>query len=252
MDLKELQKTWNTFGKIDPFWSILAVSSKKNRKWQLDEFFTTGVREINSIMDSIELLNLNIPRGKALDFGCGVGRLTQALAHFFDKVCGVDIASSMISLAKKYNRHGGKCQYYLNESDDLKIFFDNSFDFIYSNITLQHIEPRYTKSYLKEFLRVLSPRGLLVFQLPSHRPFWWRLKKLIVQPIRCIIPAELLKTKKQTDKNEPRMELYAIKQKDVVKYLEENGAKIVKIKKDQKAGKPWVSFLYFVTKKHDI
>lgn len=40
-------------------------------------------------------------RGVALDFGCGVGRLTRALAAFFDRATGVDISSSMIEEAKK-------------------------------------------------------------------------------------------------------------------------------------------------------
>lgn len=249
MDLRKLQKNWNTFGKIDPLWSNITFPSKKNRRWQLDEFFATGVREINAIMEHIKLLNLDIPRRKALDFGCGVGRLTQALAHFFDKVYSVDIAPSMITLAKKYNRHGDKCRYYLNESDDLKIFFDNSFDLIYSNITLQHIEPRYSKSYLKEFLRILNPQGLLIFQLPSHRSLWCRLRKSIANPIKHIIPLKLKRAKGQGKNNEPIMELYCIKRKEVTKYLEENGAKIIDVKRNQATGKSWVSFVYFVVKK---
>ena len=39
---------------------------------------------------------------------------------------------------------------------------------VYSNIVLQHIHPHYSKQYLKEFLRVLKPGGMLVFQLPSE------------------------------------------------------------------------------------
>jgi SAM-dependent methyltransferase len=48
------------------------------------------------------------------------------------------------------------------------LFHDDFFDFIYTNIVLQHMRPEYSKAYLKEFLRVLSPGGLLVFQLPTE------------------------------------------------------------------------------------
>src|SRR5262249_48837046 len=105
---------------------------------------------------------------RALDFGCGVGRLTQALARHFETVVGVDIAPSMLRGARKYNKFGDRCQYVLNERDDLRLFESNSFDFIYSNRVLQHMRPEYGKSYLREFIRVLSPEGLLVFYMPSE------------------------------------------------------------------------------------
>jgi SAM-dependent methyltransferase len=74
----------------------------------------------------------------------------------------------MISQAKKFNRHKDRCVYLQNDRSDLVLFQDNFFDFIYTSIVLQHMRPEYSKAYLKEFLRVLSPGGLLVFQLPSR------------------------------------------------------------------------------------
>jgi 2-polyprenyl-3-methyl-5-hydroxy-6-metoxy-1,4-benzoquinol methylase len=122
MDIKNVQKHWNEFGKTDPLWAILTSPEKKGNKWEVDEFFKTGLEEIEAILSSLEQYNINIPKAKALDFGCGVGRLTQALAHFFDEVYGVDIAPSMIELAQKYNKYGNNCKYILNETDNLKMF----------------------------------------------------------------------------------------------------------------------------------
>lgn len=169
MDLKALQKNWEDLGKTDPLYAVLSWPGKEGGKWQIDEFFANGREEVQKVMKYVGLLGANSELNKALDFGCGVGRLTQALAEYFDEVAGVDIASSMIELANKYNKFGEKCKYYHNDSDNLDLFADNSFDFIYSNVTLQHMEPRYSKKYIKEFLRVLKPKGLLVFQLPSER-----------------------------------------------------------------------------------
>ncbi len=42
--------------------------------------------------------------GKALDFGCGVGRLTQALADYFNEVAGVDVSPTMVNKALEYNK----------------------------------------------------------------------------------------------------------------------------------------------------
>lgn len=244
MNLNELKKNWNEFGKIDPLWAILTDPKKRGNKWRIDEFFNTGQREIDAIMKYVESLGINIQRRKALDFGCGVGRLTQALANYFDEVYGVDIALSMIELANKYNRFGDKCRYYLNESNDLKLFRDAEFDFIYTNIVLQHMNPIYSKNYIKEFLRILSPHGLLIFQLPSERVI--TLKLLIIN----ILPVAILDLyHKVRYGNYPKMEMYGIKKDDVVKFLKENNAKIIDIKQDQSAGKWWVSYQYYVTRK---
>lgn len=167
MNIKDLQKNWNDFGKADPLWAILTKSDKRGGKWGIDEFFETGIKTINLVFKHIETLGIDLSRGKALDFGCGVGRLTQPLARYFDEVCGVDVAPSMIELAKKYNRQGNKCNYYLNNADDLKLFSNGCFNFIISVITLQHMKPQYSKNYIKEFLRILTPHGVLIFQLPS-------------------------------------------------------------------------------------
>jgi SAM-dependent methyltransferase len=168
MELKELKNNWDAFGKQDPLWSILTDRTKKGNKWNLEDFFKTGEEEIKSVIKYLDSLGVSSSRNKAFDFGCGVGRLTQALCQYFDECFGVDIAPSMIELAKKYNRYGDKCKYYQNDSNDLSLFKDNSFDFIYSKIVLQHMKPEYSKNYIREFLRVLAPGGVVVFQLPSE------------------------------------------------------------------------------------
>jgi SAM-dependent methyltransferase len=168
MELADLQKNWNQFGRIDPLWAILTCPEKINKQWDLSDFFKTGTDEIDRILRHIEFLNVPLRRGRALDFGCGVGRLTQALCPYFQKCCGIDIALSMIKRARKYNRFGDKCEYYLNETERLPAFATASFDFIYSSLVLQHMEPNYAKQYIKEFLRILSPGGILVFQLPAE------------------------------------------------------------------------------------
>jgi SAM-dependent methyltransferase len=167
VDLKQLQKNWDEFGKIDPLWAILTSPDRKGGKWDTEEFFAAGRREIDHIMRRAEALTLPARRETALDFGCGVGRLTQALCAWFERCCGVDIAPSMIALARQHNTYGRKCEYFLNPDSDLQIFSDDVFDFVYSSIVLQHMEPRYSTSYIREFVRVLRPRGLVVFQLPG-------------------------------------------------------------------------------------
>lgn len=170
MKLDELQRHWNDFGKQDPLWAIMTWPSKRNRGWELAEFFRTGEDEIKATLDRVEALGLPHPHRRALDFGCGVGRLTQALATRFESVCGVDIAQSMIELAREYNRHGERCQYFHNTADDLRIFDDGSFDFVFTLRVLQHMRPEYSQRYIREFMRLLAPGAVAVFQIPGPAP----------------------------------------------------------------------------------
>jgi SAM-dependent methyltransferase len=167
MDLRELQRHWDAFGRQDPFWAILTDPSKRGNRWTPEAFFETGRDEVAELLEHVQ--RLGVPRHwrRALDFGCGAGRLTQALGDRFDSVLGVDVAPSMIDLARAHNRHGARCTYEVNDRPDLSRWPDGAFDLIYTSRVLQHIEPRYSVAYLREFLRLLAPGGVLSFDLPS-------------------------------------------------------------------------------------
>lgn len=249
MDLKELQTHWNEFGKIDPLFAILTEAGKEGNKWDLEEFFASGKKEIDNLMEHVGSLGLQVKRGSALDFGCGVGRLSQALASHFIEVSGVDIASSMIDLADKYNHHRDRCTYYLNREGSLKIFKNDSFDFIYSNITLQHMAPRYSQGYIQEFLRILSPDGLLVFQLPAAPPVQHR--RDYRRAIKSLVPNWLLDSYRNLRYGglKPVMQMYGVERDVIVKMLEEDNAVILHVEQEPTLQEGWVSNLYFVTKR---
>jgi SAM-dependent methyltransferase len=172
MKLADWQSNWDQLGKDDPLWVALTDPSKKGGRWQPSEFFETGREEISQVIRDLRAHGIELGTEQALDFGCGPGRLTQALAEHFKAVHGVDISPSMIGHAKSFNRYPERCSFHLNSSNELRMFEDDSFNFVYSNIALQHIEPKYAKRYLQEFLRVLKPGGTTVFQLLSRRA--WR------------------------------------------------------------------------------
>jgi SAM-dependent methyltransferase len=171
MRLRDLQRNWQRMAETDPLWAISTAPEYKAHKWDLEQFFASGVKEIRDAMTDVRAARPDLARGTALDFGCGVGRLSQALADHFDHVTGVDIAPAMIGQGRELNRHGEGVCYVLNESSDLSQFSASSFDFIYSAITLMHMEPRYSTRYIAEFVRLLRPDGAALFQLPAptHR-----------------------------------------------------------------------------------
>ncbi len=173
MALKHVRKTYEELGEKDPLYAVLSFKEAQHNQWDSERFFARGRAEISTALEHLSSLGLDVNKGRALDFGCGVGRLTQALCEEFGEAVGVDISSSMIEGARRFNQFGERCSYLVNTSDDLAQLDDASFDFIYSNITLQHIPPDASSRYISEFIRVLRPGGIALFQIPSgprHEP----------------------------------------------------------------------------------
>lgn len=263
---KGLVGTWEKLGQADPLWAILMESEKKGGNWKLEEFFEEGKNDVRSLMNDIDGMDIRLARNRALDFGCGVGRLSQALCEYFNEVHGVDVSQPMIELADKHNRYPDKCSYYLNTADDLGIFETGGFDFILTLITLQHMKPGLIRGYLKEFLRLLSSDGLLVFQLPSHmqdkivsdkpkpdgtlQNIFAGLEKHIYdrlpRPIRATIRRFRYFVLKMLRK--PVVEMHGISKDKLLAFLEASGASVVDVRENDLAGYVWESFTYYVKK----
>lgn len=168
MSVDDVSREWNTLGERDPLWAILTHPGKAGGRWDPEEFFATGTPTFEKYF-VLPAARLGYPRRRriALDFGCGVGRVTHAMTAHFDHVIGVDAAAAMIDLAVSYNTEGDRVEYVLNESADLSLFDDASFDLVFSNLVLQHLGPTPARAYMREFVRICAPDGLIVFGLPD-------------------------------------------------------------------------------------
>jgi SAM-dependent methyltransferase len=175
--LERLSEDWNELAEEDALWAVLAEPGKQGGRWDLDEFFATGEREVDGVVASAERLGLPRERERALDFGCGVGRLTRALAARFGACVGVDISSEMVERARRLNADRANCEFVVNVAADLSPFDDASFDFVYSSKVLQHVPSgELACAYVAEFVRIAKPGGLVVFQLWTHIPLRNRLQ----------------------------------------------------------------------------
>jgi len=193
MDLRALQCCWDALARRDPLGAILEPL-RSSQVRDLDAFFASGAREIDGVLEEANRLGLPACRETALDFGCGVGRLTQAMAKHFERCVGVDISAVMVRRANELNRHADRCRFRVNETDSLDAFADESFDFVYSNLVLQHLEPGLARRYIGELARVVKTGGLLVFQVPSGRDtrseLPWSAFRADVQPLQSRLSLE--------------------------------------------------------------
>jgi SAM-dependent methyltransferase len=237
---------WDDMGDMDPCWAILSEPGTKFGGWDREEFFATGEREIEQVMQAGESLGLPTARDSALDFGCGIGRLTFALTRYFRRVIGVDISESMLRQAVALD-HSSRCAFVANASDRLP-FASGSFDLIYTAIVLQHVpQKNIVRRYISEFVRTLKPRGLLVMQIPSHIPLRRRLQarpRFYTWLRKAGVPSRVL----YEHLGLHPIPMTFLPEKDVLITLTRNNARILDIVPDCRAGKHINSRTYFATK----
>ena len=231
--LGELQAKWERFALLDPLWAVWTDPRFKGRRWKPEAFYRIGERELAWLMKRLEHGGHQFPRGAALDFGCGVGRLTRPLARRFERVVGLDISATMLAFAKIYTTETN-VEYVLSLSSRLAACKTRSFDFVLSRNTLQHMAPGIIAGYLSELVRVVSDSGLLVFQLPSTRKSdgtdsaeW--------APLGTGEDAE----------GYPRMDMYGMERVKVTQILERAGGRLVEAWPDATAV-GWTGFTYLV------
>ena len=171
------KQEWEELAKVDPLWAILTSSDRLGGGWELAEFFETGEAEISAMLKVADDLGEPVRRERALDFGCGVGRLSRPLAERFRECVAIDISEGMVRLARELNEDRPNCRFLVNAAPDLGQLESESFDLVYSSLVLQHMPSvEMVEAYVSEFLRVLRPGGLAVFQALSHIPLALRLQ----------------------------------------------------------------------------
>lgn len=126
---------------------------KAHEKYPYEEYL---LRKIHSPKDKI-----------ALDFGCGPGRMILRMNKYFGRVDGVDISPTLIGIAKEWiSEKNTKANLFVNDGITLKNISNDTYDFVYSTIAMQHIPVYSTRiSLFNEFFRVLKKNGQIAIQM---------------------------------------------------------------------------------------
>lgn len=174
-----LRRHWEDMARTDALWAVLTDPTKQGGGWDEAEFYATGRATIAAHLALLPAPGPGCPPERALDFGCGVGRLTWALADHFPCVTGVDISAVMLDRARGHRTGDEAVEFVLNTTPDLRAWPDGTFDLVYSHLVLQHNPRPLMESFIGEFCRVCRPGGHVMFQLPARlalprvRKPWW-------------------------------------------------------------------------------
>ena len=161
-------------------------------QWTDEEFFSSGELAVKQLIlsDMANICQDLQPSGmRVLEIGCGVGRITRALAQTFGEIYAVDVSGEMIEQARTALAAFPNAHLYRNNGTDLSVVPDIPFDFAFSVIVFQHIPSQsIVENYIREVHRLLRPGGLFKFQVNgiAHRG---RLGRILPARLRRATPA---------------------------------------------------------------
>lgn len=152
----ESEAIWDTLSNKNAMHYILTG----RKDWKEEDFFNKGKEDVNRCIDFAKK-NTHLKFGKVLDFGCGIGRLSENLINHFEQVVGVDVSKEMIKKAK--NNKNTKVEY-IHDSTYLQCVKHN-FDLVFSLLVLQHIPTPDQIVYYNRFYDMLNKGGHLLFSM---------------------------------------------------------------------------------------
>jgi 2-polyprenyl-3-methyl-5-hydroxy-6-metoxy-1,4-benzoquinol methylase len=159
---------WEKLGAVEPYWGVLSnpkYRSNSITEDAIEDFFESGQRHVDFLFSTIhDHICPDFRSQRALDFGCGVGRILVPLSMKCEQVTGVDISESMLAEARKNCRERGIANVELVKSTTDLNNLSGEFDFVHSDIVFQHIPSHKGENLLREFLSRVSEQGIVAIQ----------------------------------------------------------------------------------------
>ena len=169
---RDTDADWRELGATQPYWGVLTHPDYRTENLtpaNLEAFYASGGEYIGDVVRRLKVITGKPARGRALDFGCGTGRLAEAMTAYAKTVTGFDISPGMLAEARK---RGGKATY-------VDALPDGPFDWINSFIVFQHIPPERGLKLIEDLAARLAPGGLVSLHVTI-----WREAHLKERPAR--------------------------------------------------------------------
>lgn len=177
-------RMWKRYGAVDPYFGV--YSDERFRREALSdrhvtEFFESGTRDVDTLFDVIDA---HVRKGfhprRALDYGCGVGRMAVPLAARCGQVVAADVSEGMLDELRANCEKRGVRNIDAVLADDELTRVAGTFDLVHSYIVLQHIEPERGQRILARLVERLEPGGVAMLHVtygvdrsPVRRALAW-------------------------------------------------------------------------------
>lgn len=186
MQGEDLGAFWDARAREDALYFV--DNDQPYKAADVEAFWRGGEEVVDGLWRRLDAPAID-PAARVLDLGCGVGRLTRALAARVPEgeVVGLDVSAAMLERAREENAHLRNASFVQGDGATLGGLGDASFDLAVSFVVFQHLpDPRMTLRYVSELGCVLRPGGEALFQVSNdprahvrHPPPRERLKTLV-------------------------------------------------------------------------
>lgn len=175
--VKSVKSFWDQAADQNPYWFVSSYGPYDVNR-NLDEFWASGC----TIWTDIKEVTSYTPRpdDTVVEIGCGVGRLTRAIAPDVGRVIALDISERMLAIARQANLPNVD----FREVDGFTLpgISDGSVDLALGYCVFQHLPSHPAlKSYLAEMHRVVRPGGMIAFTMVPRDWKAWLLPVLRVR-----------------------------------------------------------------------
>lgn len=223
--MSRAKETWEHLAVTDAYYAVATFD--KFRRANLDtaakeDFFQTGSDHVDQIWNEIESgFGMCLQPHRALDYGCGVGRILIPLAERCEAVVGVDISPTMLDETRENCAERNITNIELQTAADFYATENETYDFVHSYIVLQHIEPKIGNHVIRKMIEHLQSGGVGMLHVtyfdpsPPARKLRFRIYRdmpIVHKALNAI-----------RGKKEPLMPMYEYDLRLIFKMLHENG-----------------------------
>ena len=235
---QRVKEEWTKLGDEEPHWSVLTNEKYKQSFLATEakeEFFKTGKNDFDLLESFSKRNKVAIPKGKYLELGCGVGRVTQFLAQSCVSIDAVDVSAPNLRLCMELlkTKNIDNCNpILLSTPEDLSQL--EQYDIFFSQIVLlvlQHNPPPVQKYVLNIILSKISSGGICLFQIPTR------------------IPGYVFKIDYYLSSKKPVLEMHCLPFFEIMKLLESNDFSVMEVLTDGSCGYGMTSHTFFARKK---
>lgn len=155
----EMRRFWDERAREDAYYFV--DSRLDYRRPDHDRFWAAGEEAVETLL-SLVSRQLSA-HDVVVEIGCGLGRLTRAIASRVDRVEAIDVSSEMIERGRALNPQLTNVEWRVGSGTDLAPLGDGTASVCMSHVVFQHIpDPAITMGYISEIGRVLGEDGWAV------------------------------------------------------------------------------------------
>lgn len=172
-NLESSRKFWDQKAKENPYWYVSSYGPYAGRN--IEEFWQSGTTIWSELKEATRFRPNKF--ATVVEIGCGVGRLTRAIAPEVGTVLAFDISAEMLDIAR--SNVPKNAILHIAQGCSLKPVPQAAADLVLAYCVFQHLpDIESLRSYLCEMMRVAKPGGVIAFTV-CQRDWKWSLLPLM-------------------------------------------------------------------------